>query len=769
MDGIPALVIDPKGDIANFLLTFPDLSPAEFRPWINEEDAQKKGKTPDEFAAGQAELWKRGLGEWGQSGERIRALRSKVEMTIYTPGSNAGIPVSILSSMQAPEFEITDDAELLAERVESTVSSLLGLVGVDADPIKSPEHILLSNILSHCWKAEEHLDLPKIIEYVQNPPFAKVGVIGVDDFFAPKKRAELAMSINNLLASPGFSTWMTGEPLDIKSMLYTPEGKPRIAIYSIAHLSDTERMFFVSLLLNQTVGWMRSQPGTTSLRALLYMDEIYGYLPPTQNPPSKKPMMLLLKQARAFGVGVLLATQNPVDLDYKALSNIGTWFLGRLQTERDKNRVLDGLEGAASAQNSQFDRNSMDTMLAGLGNRIFLMNNTHEDGPCVLQVRWCMSYLRGPLTRNQIKKLMDPQRKEYKSPSGTGASKTAGAAAAGGAKESAPARSAAATGKTDDAEGRPDLPSTIEQYFFPLNAPSAGQKVVYVPAVLRTAEISFNDASKDIFVKRKVAMLNKLDEQSITIDADAGTRTEFDPANLSREPVGGPVEWSPVPDMATQSKTYTAARDQFIEWAFQNETVEILYCGLVDAYSQPGESEGDFRAKLAHRAREIRDTRIDGIRAKYGRKAQDLQDDLSRAQAAVDTQRAQARAAKVSTVVSIGQTILGALLGRRTRSSSITRGATAARGATKAWKESGDIRTAEERLAQVEQEIADINAEAEAEITEIKRLTDVEGLTFEKSTIRPLKKNIVIQAYGLAWLPYLQKGESLQPAWGAEK
>lgn len=768
MDGVPALVIDPKGDIANFCLTFPNLSGAEFRPWINEEDAQKKGKTPDEFAAAQAELWKRGLGEWGQSAERIKALREKVDTTIYTPGSNAGIPISILSSMQVPEFEIVDDAELLGERVESTVSSLLGLIGIVADPIKSPEHILLSNILSHCWKAEENLDLAKIIEYVQNPPFDQVGVIGVDDFYAPKKRSELAMSINALLASPGFNTWLTGEPLDIKSMLYTAQGKPRVAIFSIAHLSDTERMFFVSLLLNQTVGWMRSQPGTTSLRALLYMDEIYGYLPPTQNPPSKKPMMLLLKQARAFGLGVLLATQNPVDLDYKALSNIGTWFLGRLQTERDKNRVLDGLEGAASAQNAGFDRSSLDVMLAGLGNRVFLMNNTHEDGPCVFQVRWCMSYLRGPLTRKQIKDLMDPQRKDYgkSSPAGNGKKAARKAAPADETEEAETATSLTTVPAEGKDSGRPDLPSTIEQYFLPVTKPVGGGKVVYLPSVMRAAEISFNDAAKDVFVKRKVVMLNKLSEEMITVDAAKGTRVELDPANLSREPVGGAVEWAPAPDFAKQSKTYTAARDQFIEWAFQNESVNLLYCGLLDSYSQPGESEGDFRSRLSHKMREVRDEKVDDIRRKYGKKIADLEDDRMRANAALEKQRAEARAAKVSTVVSIGQTILGALLGRKSVSAStISRGASAARGAGKAWQQTGDVRNAEERLGQIEQEMVDINAQAEAEIAEIKRQTDLDSQTFSQESIRPLKKNIVIQAYGLAWLPYVQKGESLEQAW----
>src|SRR5687768_9276930 len=230
----------------------------------------------------------------------------------------------------------------------------------------------------------------------------------LDSFFPSNDRFELAMALNHLLASPSFASWMEGDPLDIPTILHTPAGKPRLAIFSIAHLGDAERMFFVSLLLNQVLGWMRAQSGTTSLRAILYMDEIFGYFPPVANPPSKLPLLTLLKQGRAFGLGVVLTTQNPVDLDYKGLSNAGTWFIGRLQTERDKVRVLEGLEGIAVGTGQKFDRQEMDQLLAGLSTRIFLMNNTHDELPEVFQTRWTMSYLRGPLTRTQIKSLMDP-------------------------------------------------------------------------------------------------------------------------------------------------------------------------------------------------------------------------------------------------------------------------------------------------------------------------------------------------------------------------
>src|SRR5689334_6651477 len=406
IDGIPAILIDPKGDLTNLLLTFPALRPEDFRPWINEDDARRKNLSPEDYARQQAEQWRKGLAAWGEDGARIQRLRDAADFAIYTPGSNAGIPLSIVKSFAAPPAAIREDEELLRERIGTTATSLLGLLGIDADPIKSREHILIATILDGAWRQGRELDIAGLIQQIQTPPMKKVGVLDLDAFFPAKDRFTLAMSLNNLLAAPGFGAWMEGDPLDVDALLHTPEGKPRVAIVSIAHLNDAERMFFVSLLLNQVVGWMRSQSGTTSLRALLYMDEIFGYFPPVANPPSKAPLLTLLKQARAFGVGVVLATQNPVDLDYKGLANAGTWFIGRLQTERDKARVLEGLEGAAASASANFNRQAMEQTLAGLGNRVFLMNNVHDDGPEVFETRWALSYLRGPLTRDQIKILM---------------------------------------------------------------------------------------------------------------------------------------------------------------------------------------------------------------------------------------------------------------------------------------------------------------------------------------------------------------------------
>ena len=416
LDGVPVLAIDPKGDLGNLLLTFPEMRGEDFRPWIDPAAAQRKGQTPEEFAEATAELWRNGLAQWGQDQKRISRFEQSVDRAIYTPGSTAGLPLTVLRSFAAPPAEVIADNDAFVDRVQDAASGVLALLGIDADPVRSREHILLSNVLRHHWLAGRDLDLAGLIGQIQSPPMERVGALEVETFYPAEARQKLAMQLNNLLASPSFQSWLEGEPLDINRLLYTAEGKPRVSILSIAHLSDSERMFFVTLLLSELVSWMRTQPGTTGLRAILYMDEVFGYFPPTANPPSKRPMLTLMKQARAFGVGCVLATQNPVDLDYKGLSNAGTWLLGRLQTERDKMRVLEGLEGASAQAGSSFDRGRMEATLAALGGRVFLMNNVHSDRPAVFHTRWAMSYLRGPLTREQIRLLMAARKGETPQP-----------------------------------------------------------------------------------------------------------------------------------------------------------------------------------------------------------------------------------------------------------------------------------------------------------------------------------------------------------------
>ena len=744
MDNIPAIIIDPKGDIANLLLMFPDLDAKSFRPWINEDDAAKNGITPDEHAAQTAEMWKTGLADWGQNPERITQLRDKVDINIFTPGSKAGIPVSILSSLEVPPFEIMDDGELFGERVESTVSSLLSLVGVTADSIQSPEAVLVAAIFQHAWTAKQNVSLETLIRHIQKPSFDKVGVIDLESFMPEKSRQVLALKFNNLLASPGFATWLEGPPLDIAKMLHTPAGKPRISIFSIAHLGDTERMFFVSLLLNQMLGWMRSQNGTTSLRALLYMDEIFGYLPPTANPPSKRPMMTLLKQGRAFGLGCLLATQNPVDLDYKALSNIGTWFLGRLQTERDKLRVLDGLEGAAGSQNTKFDRASMERIISGLGNRIFLMNNVHEDAPVLFHVRWVMSYLTGPLTRSQIKLLMDPKRGDFMKISAPAQASEANPMGMPG-MNSKPAAAPAS---------RPNVGVGITEIFIP--AAGASDDIIYHPHLLRIGVVHFSSAKVNLDESRTVRLVNQITATGIDWETMLPPPLKLD--EKSGEPLAG-AEFAELPGFAMNVANYKQVEKDFAEWLYRNERADVFSCPQLKTYSKLAESEGDFRARIVHQAREVRDAAIDKLRDAASKKVATLETRLRTAQGQLSKEKAESSSAAMQAGVSVLGGILGAVFGRKAGLGSISRGTSSIGKATGAYKQHQDVANAEAKVEGVAGEIEAIQAELEAGISKLTESFDAASLPLENESIKPTKADVKVLSVGLLWLPCDGRGE----------
>lgn len=717
IDGVPAIIIDPKGDLGNLLLTFPDLRPEDFRPWINEEDARRKEMEADAFAAQQAELWKKGLASWGQGPERIRALRDTVDMAIYTPGSTSGLAVNVLASFDAPDM---DDAEALADRVQTTAASLLGLLKIDADPVKSRECILLSAILNHEWSQGRNLDLPRLIERIQTPPFEKVGILNLETFYPAKDRFALVMALNNVLAAPGFAAWQQGEPLDAAKFLYTEEGKPRLAIFSLAHLGDDQRMFFVSMLLNEVLSWTRAQSGTTSLRAILYMDEIFGYLPPTANPPSKLPMLTLLKQARAFGVGIVLATQNPVDLDYKALSNAGTWFIGRLQTERDKARMLDGLQGAAAG--GKFDRQAMESALAGLGNRIFLMNNVHDDGPVVFETRWAMSYLRGPLTRDQIKVLMNGKKD---------------------GKESPPAvKTVAASVET----GRPAIPPGIKQVFLP--ARSHGD-LTYRPVLLGAATLRFSDAKLGVEQTKDVMLAVAIPDGMAGAGWGEAEELDLSLQDLEKTPVEG-AHYEMAGPAASQPKSYPVWEKELSQELAATQRVKIFRCPDLKIASKPEETESEFKARIALAVREKRDADVETLRKKIAPKLAALQARLVRAEGAVERQKEQASHARLQTFISVGSSILSAILGRKALSSAnIGRAATAARGVSRSMKEGSDVGTAEQSAEAIRQQIADLETEAEADAAAL-RATEPAIETVE---VKPSRTGTTIRLVALAWKP----------------
>jgi hypothetical protein len=748
IDNIPAIIIDPKGDLGNLMLTFPSLKGEAFQPWINEDDARKKGLSPADYAQAQAELWTKGLAGWQQDGARIQRLRDAADVVIYTPGSNAGLPVSILKSFAAPAADVREDAELLRERISTTVTSLLGLLGVEADPIQSREHILLSTILDQTWKKEEDLDLASLIQAIQSPPVSKIGVMDVDSFFPSKDRFALAMKLNNLLAAPGFQAWLEGEALDIQSLMYTSAGKPRHAIFSIAHLNDAERMFFVTLLLSQMVGWMRAQSGTTSLRALLYMDEIFGYFPPVSNPPSKLPLMTLLKQARAFGLGVVLATQNPVDLDYKGLANTGTWFIGRLQTERDKARVLEGLEGASTSAGKRFDRGRMEQTLAGLGNRIFLMNNVHEDKPVVFETRWCLSYLRGPLTRTQIKTLMESHRTEQRG------------------LRTETSRSGLST-ESSALKSRPMLPPDVPQYFVPLRgSKQEGSELVYTPMLLGSSQIRFSDSKSGVDSMQDVTVLAPIADGPVAVDWDKATAAELAVADLEQNPEEG-AQFLALPASAGKAKSYTDWNKDFGGWLFRTQKVELFRSPSTKDVSKPGESERDFRVRLQQTGREQRDKGAETLRQKYASKIATLQDRIRRAELAKEKQQAESRSSQVQAAISVGASILGAFLGRKTISASnIGRATTAVRSAGRVMKESKDVGAAEENVAALQQQLADLEAQFKSECESLAASTDPLNEKLETISIKSTKANIAVKLVALAWTPHWRDAKgALTEAW----
>ncbi len=730
IDAVPVIAIDPKGDLGNLLLTFPKLAAEDFLPWVNPDEARRAAQTVEAFAAAEASRWSKGLAEWGQDGTRIERLRDAAEFALYTPGSSSGRPLSIMKSFAAPDPEIVNDAELLQDRVSTAATSVLTLAGIDAEPIKSREHVLLANLFTNSWRAGRDLDLASLIAEIQSPPIARVGVLDLESFFPSHDRFALAMQLNQLLAAPGVGAWLEGEALDIDRLLYGLNGRPRVSVISIAHLDDQERMFFVSLLLNEIVGWMRSQRGTSSLRALVYFDEIFGFLPPVANPPSKPPLLTLLKQARAFGLGVVAATQNPVDLDYKALSNAGTWMLGRLQTERDKARVLDGLEGAAGTAGTGFDRAQIDRLLSSLGKRQFLLHNVHEKEPVLFETRWALSYLRGPLGRDEINRL-------------TGAPK-------------APKTSSAISGEQVDppklakgefaSEGGPLLNPSIEQFFVP-------DSTEYVPMLMGTARVSYSDSKIGLDETRDVTVVTPFADGPVAVNWDQAELADFSVNELSKTAPDG-ATFGPLPAAAAKPKNYATWKKDFAQWIAQSQSIELFKSARAKLVSAPEESEREFRIRLQSDAREARDAALARVREKYASKMVTLQDRIRRAEHTVQVQSQQATGAKMGAAVSIGATIFGALLGRKVVSTgTLGRATTAARGMGRISKEAQDVARATENVAALTTQLGELETAMAADLQSVSADWDLSNEPFERVLVKPKRGGVSVQLVALVWVP----------------
>ena len=724
IDGIPVIAIDPKGDLPNLLLTFPELSAADFRPWIDAAAAQQRGRTPEQEAEAAAQRWRDGLAASGQDGARIARFAGAAERIVWTPGSRAGRPLSVLRSFSAPKPASGSD-EALRERAQGAVSGLLALVGIDADPLRSREHILLTTLLQAAWSEGRDLDLGALIHAVQKPPLERVGVFDLESFFPARERSELALALNNLLAAPGFAAWSEGEPLEAPTLLFGAGGKPRLSIVSIAHLSDAERMFVVTLLLQQLIAWMRAQPGSGTLRALLYMDEVFGYFPPTANPPAKQPMLTLLKQARAYGLGVVLATQNPVDLDYKGLSNAGTWFLGRLQTERDKARVLEGLEGASATAGAAFDRAALEATLAGLRSRVFLMHNVHDDAPVVFQTRQTLCYLAGPLTREQIRAIARP--------------------------DPEPERVAPPASAPPTLSARPVLPPEAGEAFLPATLAAAGPgRLVYRPALLGTARLHYVDAKTGTDAWTRALALAPLAEGGPASPWEGAALRDAAAPALSAQPEAG-AGFEALPGEAARAASYARWKSALEAHLYRSHPLTLFATSDPPLVSRPGEGEAEFLGRVRAETRAARDRRRASLREQQAPKLARLAQRIEAAEARSERERDQYQEKKLQSAISIGTTLVGALFGRKLASATnVGRAGTAARSVSRAARERGDIARAEERVEDLRAELAALEAELASTLAE-------QGATepvLRRVEIAPRKSDLEVERVALVWLPW---------------
>jgi hypothetical protein len=742
IDGVPCIVIDPKGDLANLCLTFPELRDEDFAPWVPD------GADP----AVEAAKWRDGLAAWDQDGARIQRLREAAEVHVYTPGSRAAAPISLLGALSAPKAGA--GADELRERVRSVATSLLALVGLTVEPGQSREHVLLANLLASMWAEGHDVALGSLVARIQEPGFERVGVVDLESFFPKKDRVALSMRFNNLLASPGFEAWLEGDPLDFEHLLRGAGGKPRVSILSIAHLGDAERMFFVSLVLGQLVSWMRAQSGTSSLRAMLFMDEVVGFFPPVAEPPSKASLLLLLKQARAVGLGVVLATQNPVDVDHKGLSNAGTWFIGRLQSERDKLRVMEGLEGAVSAG---LDRAEIERRIAGLGKRRFLVHDVRETLPTEIETRWTLSYLRGPLSREHLRVVAD-RFTEPRHGYGAAASQAAEAVTAGGTiimpAAGAPTASAAPPTPAAPPDGasaeRPLLANGVPEVFFP--APP-GAPVVYEPIVVGAAQVSFEELKTGLDFAREVMFVVEPREGAVSLRwEDARWVPGLAAHHLSSEPAPGARFVVPKGALAS-AKSYATWTKSFTTWLARTQGIARLKSKAFGAVSEPNEPEAQFRARLALLAREDRDAATDKVRAKYTQKLQTLGDRVRKAAQAVSREHQELSNAQRDAAIGGGAAIVGAFFGRSAVSRLATGAATTARRAGRAAKQAKDLEHARANLVELQGRLAALEEEARAALSKATERVDPLREPLETVLTKPKRSGVIVHLVALGWRP----------------
>jgi hypothetical protein len=723
IDKVPAIIIDPKGDITNHLLHFPELRAEDFLDWVNIDDARRKNLTRIEYSQQVADLWRNGLESWGIGEERIRDLSKAVDYTIYTPGSSTGIPINILSSLEAPK---SSDRDSLSNLITGTTSALLELLKIKKDPVMSNEGILISSLLEHYWSQSESPSLEKLIHDVQNPPFNRLGVFDIETVYPEEDRVELALALNSLIASPSFTDWLNGDPLDVSKILYREDGKPRHSVFSLAHLGDEERMFFVTLLLERISTWMQGQSGTTSLRTILYFDEVFGYMPPVANPPSKTPLLRLLKQGRAYGVGVVLTTQNPVDLDYKGLTNTGTWFIGKLQTERDKRRVLEGLAGAT--QLSNVDTLDYGDIIGKLRSRVFLLHNVHEDSTKIFHTRWAMNYLRGPLTGVQIRKLMEGKKaKVTLEPPTTG----------------------------DYTDLPPSIDPKIEQYYVQLPGAGVAGRVVdgkirLYPVLLLNYTVRFYNNKRGIDKTFKNWAISP-EPNSLGV-VDWSKIEVIDPLLIHSQPLyqNDNVVYTQLPSQYNTVKELKEYRDSFSDYLYRSQKYPIGTHPDLKVTQEQGESREDFMVRVRQAAREERDEEIDKLEKKYDSKLDKVNSRIERLSSSLAADEAEYNARKREEVFGVGETVLGLLLGRR-RTTGITTASRRRRMTTKAKHE---IDETKREIEELKEEITELESELREEVEKITEKWEKVEEEIVDYEVTPRRTDISVEEPKIAWVHY---------------
>ena len=712
IDNIPSIVIDPKGDMGNLCLTDPEFSAKSFESWV-EDEARSKEVDISKYARKISSMWKEGITSWGQDSSRVEKFHN-VQKTIYTPGSSAGMAINVMSSLKAPPPEVMEDSDTFTSYLKSTSVSLLSLIGIEADPLESKEYILIAQIITKAWLSNENMSMESIIAKIIKPPFKKIGVLPLDDFYPQNARFKLATKFNSLLASPSFSLWLQGDSLDIQKLLYDKNAKAKIAIFSISHLNDNERMFFVTLLLNKYIAWMRRQSGTSALKTILYMDEIYGFFPPTKNPPSKEPMLLLLKQARAFGVGVVLSTQNPVDLDYKGLSNIGTWFIGRLQTTQDIERVIDGLGGQV---NSGFDKKEIKSLLANLKKRTFFLKSAHLDDIRLFATRWVLSYLKGPLKKAEIAMLMNEQKNKQNIEVETVDTMIQ---------------------KSEKLEGYQNIDDSIPQYF----EPDATQKNHYMATLGAKAKVHFYSSRKGIDKSRELVLSLPLESRQQSVAWEEARQEE---EGFEKYPSSAPssAKFQTLPDIVLKDKGLKKAIRELKEELYREESLELLRCKSPKLESRPDESHSDFIVRLQDILNDTKEVKIEKLQERYDKKEKTLLAKLSRAIKRVEKEESDS----TSSMIETGIAVLGALFGRSTPSKI---GRVFKKGSS-ILKERGDMNRAEERMAEVQEDIEALEYELEDKIDELNEEYSIDNCEIETFAMKPRKTDIDIELCAVVW------------------